>query len=95
MNCRRKQIYILTVVLLVSLLAVPTWSQDRDAIIAKAKEEKEFVYYSTTDIRDGTAMVHAFQKNILLSNPSCFVSVARKWLSKFFRSIAVVLICST
>ena len=69
MNCRRKQIYILTVVLLVSLLAVPTWSQDRDAIIAKAKEEKEFVYYSTTDIRDGTAMVHAFQKKYPFIEP--------------------------
>jgi len=68
-NCRRKQIYILTVVLLVSLLAVPTWSQDRDAIIAKAKEEKEFVYYSTTDIRDGTAMVHAFQKKYPFIEP--------------------------
>jgi hypothetical protein len=31
-------------------------------MIAKAKEEKVFVYYSITDIRDGTAMVHAFQK---------------------------------
>jgi hypothetical protein len=31
-------------------------------MIAKAKEEKVFMYYSTTDIRDGTAMVHAFQK---------------------------------
>lgn len=43
------------ILLLVALLASPVWFQDRDTIIAKAKEEKEFVYYSTTDIRDGTA----------------------------------------
>ena len=44
------------------LLAARLAAQDRDAMIAKAKEEKLFVYYSTTDIRDGTAMAHAFQK---------------------------------
>ena len=44
-------------------------AQDRDAIIAKAKEEKVFVYYSTTDIRDGTAMVHAFQKKYPFIEP--------------------------
>ena len=44
-------------------------AQDRDAIIAKAKEEKVFVYYSTTDIRDGTAMVHAFQKKYPFVEP--------------------------
>ena len=56
-------------VLFASLVASPAWSQDRDAIIAKAKEEKEFVYYSTTDIRDGTAMVHAFQKKYPFIEP--------------------------
>ena len=38
-------------------------------MIAKAKEEKDFVYYSTTDIRDGTAMVHAFQKKYPFVEP--------------------------
>jgi hypothetical protein len=53
----------------VSSLAAVVWAQDRDAIIAKAKEEKVFVYYSTTDIRDGTAMVHAFQKKYPFIEP--------------------------
>src|ERR1043166_10248302 len=47
-------------------------AQDREAIIAKAKEEKSFVYYSTTDIRDGTAMVHAFQKKYPFVDPKLF-----------------------
>jgi iron(III) transport system substrate-binding protein len=67
--CRSKQICFIGFVLFVSVLASPAWSQDRDAIIAKAKEEKEFVYYSTTDIRDGTAMVHAFQKKYPFIEP--------------------------
>jgi hypothetical protein len=41
-------------------------------IIAKAKEEKTFVYYSTTDIRDGTPMVHAFQKKYPFIEPKLF-----------------------
>jgi iron(III) transport system substrate-binding protein len=47
-------------------------AQDREAVIAKAKEEKAFVYYSTTDIRDGTAMVHAFQKKYPFIEPKLF-----------------------
>jgi iron(III) transport system substrate-binding protein len=66
---RRKSKYFIGVSLFIHLLAVPVWSQDRDAMIAKAKEEKEFVYYSTTDIRDGTAMVHAFQKKYPFIEP--------------------------
>jgi iron(III) transport system substrate-binding protein len=53
----------------ISSLAAGAWAQDRDAVIAKAKEEKVFVYYSTTDIRDGTAMVHAFQKKYPFIEP--------------------------
>jgi hypothetical protein len=94
-NYRRKSKCFIGVSLFVNLLAVPVWSQDRDAMIAKAKEEKEFVYYSTTDIRDGTAMVHASKKNIPLSNPSFCVSVAHKSLSKFSRNTAAALIYST
>lgn len=48
------------------------FAQDREAIIAKAKEEKMLVYYSTTDIRDGTAMVHAFQKKYPFIEPKLF-----------------------
>ena len=48
------------------------FAQDRETIIAKAKEEKTFVYYSTTDIRDGTAMVHAFQKKYPFIEPKLF-----------------------
>jgi len=66
---RRKSKYFIGVSLFINLLAVPVWSQDRDAMIAKAKEEKEFDYYSTTDIRDGTAMVHAFQKKYPFIEP--------------------------
>ena len=48
------------------------FAQDRDSIIAKAKEEKTLVYYSTTDIRDGTAVVHAFQKKYPFIEPKLF-----------------------
>jgi iron(III) transport system substrate-binding protein len=68
-NCQRNRIGSIVVFLFVNLLAAVVWAQDRDAIIAKAKEEKIFVYYSTTDIRDGTAMVHAFQKKYPFIEP--------------------------
>jgi len=68
-NYRRKSKWFIGVSLFINLLAVPVWSQDRDAMIAKAKEEKDFVYYSTTDIRDGTAMVHAFHKKYPFVEP--------------------------
>ena len=63
-----------------SLMAIFFWlvfatgvlAQDREAMIAKAKEEKTLVYYSTTDIRDGTAMVHAFQKKYPFVEPKLF-----------------------
>ena len=54
------------------VLATAVFAQDREAIIAKAKEEKTLVYYSTTDIRDGTAMVHAFQKKYPFVEPKLF-----------------------
>src|SRR5438477_120147 len=92
---RRKSKWFIAVSLFINLLAAPVWSQDRDAMIAKAKEEKEFVYYSTTDIRDGTAMVHAFQKKYPFIEPNFCVSVARKSLSKFFRNTAAAPIYST
>jgi iron(III) transport system substrate-binding protein len=56
----------------VSLFAPAVFGQDRDAIIAKAKEERVFVYYSTMDIRDGTALVHAFQKKYPFIEPKLF-----------------------
>lgn len=59
----------MAVCLLVTLIAAGVDAQDRDAVIAKAKEEKVFVYYSTMDIRDGTAMVHAFQKKYPFIEP--------------------------
>jgi len=62
MKLRRRQSFFFVLFIVFTLAPGVAWAQDRDAIIAKAKEEKEFVYYSTTDIRDGTAMVHAFQK---------------------------------
>ena len=54
------------------VLATAVFAQDREAMIAKAKEEKTLVYYSTTDIRDGTAMVHAFQKKYPFVEPKLF-----------------------
>ena len=54
------------------LMGSQLFAQDREAIIAKAKEEKMLVYYSTTDIRDGTAMVHAFQKKYPFIEPKLF-----------------------
>jgi len=68
-HCQRYPIGFIAVWFLVSSLAAVVWAQDKDAIIAKAKEEKVFVYYSTTDIRDGTAMVHAFQKKYPFIEP--------------------------
>jgi hypothetical protein len=55
-----------------AMLGTDLFAQDREAIIAKAKEEKTLVYYSTTDIRDGTAMVHAFQKKYPFVEPELF-----------------------
>ncbi len=69
MNCQPSQICTLMVAVFSALLAPYAWSQDRDSVVAKAKAEKEFVYYSTTDIRDGTAMVHAFQKKYPFIEP--------------------------
>jgi iron(III) transport system substrate-binding protein len=54
------------------VLATGVFAQDREAMIAKAKEEKTLVYYSTTDIRDGTAMMHAFQKKYPFVEPKLF-----------------------
>ncbi|HXG50038.1 MAG TPA: extracellular solute-binding protein [candidate division Zixibacteria bacterium] len=51
---------------------VAAFAQDRDAIVAKAKEERSLVYYSTADIRDGTALVHAFQKKHPFVQPKLF-----------------------
>src|SRR4051794_5739990 len=66
----KRDLFVFTAVLIsFFFLAGSASAQDRDAIIAKAREEKEFVYYSTTDIRDGTAMVHAFQKKYPFVEP--------------------------
>jgi iron(III) transport system substrate-binding protein len=54
------------------VFATGVFAQDREATIAKAKEEKTLVYYSTTDIRDGTAMMHAFQKKYPFVEPKLF-----------------------
>ena len=62
MKLRRRQSFFFVLFIVFTLAPGVVWAQDRDAIIAKAKEEKDFVYYGTTDIRDGTAMVHTFQK---------------------------------
>jgi len=61
-NCRCNLRDFIAVWALIAFLTTTVSAQDRDAMIAKAKEEKVFVYCSTTDIRPGTAMVHAFQK---------------------------------
>ena len=78
-----------------NLLAVPVWSQDRDVMIAKAKEEKEFVYYSTTDIRDGTAMVHAFQKKYPFIEPKLLRLGSTQVVVKVPRNTAAARIYST
>ena len=69
MNSRRNLISFIAIAIVVVFFAQSVSAQDRDAIIAKAKEEKVFVYYSTTDIRDGTAMIHAFQKKYPFVEP--------------------------
>jgi iron(III) transport system substrate-binding protein len=44
-------------------------AEDRETILKKAREEKTLVLYSTTDIRDGTALVHEFQKKYPFIEP--------------------------
>jgi ABC-type Fe3+ transport system substrate-binding protein len=44
-------------------------AEDRDAILAKAKEEKILVLYSTTEVKDHTALVEAFQKRYPFVQP--------------------------
>jgi len=81
----------------VGLIASPVRAQNHDAIIAKAKEEKEFVYYSTTDIRYGTAMVNAFQKKypfvepklLRLGSTQVVVKVLRDLQGEFISEIRV------
>jgi iron(III) transport system substrate-binding protein len=48
------------------------FAQERESIIGKAKEEKVLVYYSSTDIQDGTALVHAFQRKYPFIEPKFF-----------------------
>jgi len=64
--------FLIWIFLAAQILATVGWAQDRTAIVAKAKEEKVFVYYSTMDIRDGTALVHAFQKKYPFIEPKLF-----------------------
>jgi len=71
-NFQRNPTCLIVACFFAGLLTGVVRAQDRDAIIAKAKEEKELVYYSTTDIRDGTAMVHAFQKKYPFIEPKLF-----------------------
>lgn len=72
MISRGKKLILGAVYVLMILFGSPVFAQDREAIIAKAKEEKTLVYYSTTDIRDGTAVVHAFQKKYPFIEPKLF-----------------------
>ncbi len=67
-----KKITVNAVWVLVVLCCFCASAQDRETIIARAKEEKTLVYYSTADIRDGTAMVHAFQKKYPFIEPKLF-----------------------
>jgi iron(III) transport system substrate-binding protein len=67
-----KRITVNAVCVLVVLCCFCASAQDRETMIARAKEEKTLVYYSTTDIRDGTAMVHAFQKKYPFIEPKLF-----------------------
>jgi iron(III) transport system substrate-binding protein len=71
-NGLKRQFIFAAIIVALSFLGGRGSAQDREAIIAKAKEEKAFVYYSTTDIRDGTAMVHAFQKKYPFIEPKLF-----------------------
>src|SRR5262245_63851214 len=44
-------------------------AEDRNAILAKAKEEKTLLLYSTSDFNDTTALVNAFQKKYPFVEP--------------------------
>jgi iron(III) transport system substrate-binding protein len=72
MPSSNKPISLVAACFSLALLASVANAQDREAIIAKAKEEKTLVYYSTADIRDGTAMVHAFQRKYPFIEPKLF-----------------------
>src|SRR3954468_3772338 len=71
-----KHLARLRVFMLIAILSVlpgnVASAQDLGGTIAKAKEEKTLVYYSTADIRDGTAVVHAFQKKYPFIEPKLF-----------------------
>jgi iron(III) transport system substrate-binding protein len=56
----------------VSSVAVVLAAEERDAVLVKAKEEKTLVLYSSADLRDGTALTHAFQKKYPFIEPRLF-----------------------
>jgi iron(III) transport system substrate-binding protein len=53
-------------------VAVVLAAEERDAVLTKAKEEKTLVLYSSADLRDGTALTHAFQKKYPFIEPRLF-----------------------
>ncbi len=59
---------LLTFSLILSV-AFASAAEDRDAILAKAKEEKILVVYSTMEIKDGSALLEAFQKRYPFVEP--------------------------
>jgi iron(III) transport system substrate-binding protein len=65
----------LDIFVLVFFLSTPVFAaapEDRDVILAKAKEEKTLVLYASADLRDGTALVHGFQKRFPFTEPRLF-----------------------
>jgi iron(III) transport system substrate-binding protein len=55
-----------------SYVALVSAAEDRGAILAKAKEEKILVLYSTSDVNDSTILVNAFQKRYPFIEPKAF-----------------------
>ena len=70
LGCLKAAALVSTV--LFSSVGLAPAAEDRDAILAKAKEEKTLVLYSSADLRDGTALIHAFQKNFRFIEPRLF-----------------------
>jgi iron(III) transport system substrate-binding protein len=66
------KIAILVATILRLTIASAPGAEERDSILSRAKEEKTLVLYSSADLRDGTALIHAFQKNFPFIEPRLF-----------------------
>jgi len=65
-------VFTFVFLLFVSSVAMVLAAEERDFVLTKAKDEKTLVLYSSADLRDGTALTHAFQKKYPFIEPRLF-----------------------